>query len=121
MTWLCLKVEGGWSCCLRAYLRAQLLDPAGLMTGGVALTLGGQPVMLYAKVGCILADGDGHMKAFDWKGASCLKPCLRHFNVFKKAALGVTLCGGWEFRNTQLPPEQLSNRTVARARRQAAK
>ncbi len=38
------------------------------MTGGVALSIGGRPAMLYARVSCILADGDGHAKAFDWKG-----------------------------------------------------
>ena len=49
------------------------------------MTLDGQPKLLFAKLGNVLADGEGHMMAFDWKGASALKPCLRHFNVYKKA------------------------------------
>ena len=49
------------------------------------MTLEGQPKLLFARLGIVLADGEGHMKAFDWKGAGALKPCLRHFNVYKKA------------------------------------
>lgn len=77
-------VEGGWSNCLRQYLRLQLLSASGLLAGGVAVNLEYGPTLIYAKVACVLADGDGHMKSWDWKGASSLKPCLRHYNVYKK-------------------------------------
>jgi hypothetical protein len=62
-----------------------LMDLPGLSTSGIAIDLDGEPVLLYAKLAAVLADGDGHAKAFDWKGASSLKPCLRHYNVYKKA------------------------------------
>lgn len=78
-------MDGGWAHFFRKYLELQLLGACGLSTGGVALTLEGHPRLLFARLGNVLADGEGHMKAFDWKGASALKPCLRHFNVYKKA------------------------------------
>ena len=51
----------------------------------MVVTLDGQPKLLFAKLGNVLADGEGHMVAFDWKGAAAVKQCLRHFNVYKKA------------------------------------
>ena len=39
--------------------------------------------MLFTKLSHLLADGDGHRLAFEWKGASGLKCCLRHWNVLK--------------------------------------
>lgn len=92
LTPVCLRsnkidtVSGGWSCCLREYLRTQLLGATGLATGGVAVHVQGRPILLFAKLACMLGDGDGHMKAFDWKGAGGLKPCLKHCNVYKKAS-----------------------------------
>lgn len=79
-----LEVDGGWACCLRLFLEYMLLNPCGLAMGGVPLPLDSGPVMLFARLSNILADGEGHMKAFDWKGASALKPCLKHGNVTKK-------------------------------------
>ena len=61
-----------------------LLNPCGLATGGVPLQLDSGSVMLFARLSSVLADGEGHMKAFDWKGASALKPCVKHTNVIKK-------------------------------------
>ena len=78
------KVVGGWGSVLRKFLELQLLGVAGLSTGGVALSIGGSPIMLFAKLHGVLADGDGHMKAWDWKGASSFKPCIKHVNVLKK-------------------------------------
>ncbi len=77
-------MEGGWARCLRAFLEHILLDPCGLATGGVPLSLDDGPVMLFARLSNVLADGEGLMKGFDWKGASGLKPCVKHNNVVKK-------------------------------------
>lgn len=94
MAWLtpvCLRsnvindVEGGWANCFRLYLRRQLLELPGLSSSGVAITVHGEQVLLHAKLFAVLSDGDGHQKAWDWKGASSLKPCLKHYNVYKKA------------------------------------
>lgn len=78
------EVEGGWSCMLRQFLRLLLLSPSGLCTAGVPLLLGGEPKLLHARVSVMLSDGDGQRLAWDWKGSASLKPCFRHFNVFKK-------------------------------------
>ena len=79
------KVKGGWSAILREYLKMHLTSPGGLQSdAGVALTLGSQVHCLFARVRILLSDGDGLKQAFQWMGASSLKPCFRHWNVFKK-------------------------------------
>ena len=84
--WFCrFKVKGGWAHFFRTILEEQLTSPGGLSTAGVPLKIGGRVVLLYAKLSNVLADGEGHMKVWDWKGASAMKPCIKHYNVFKKA------------------------------------
>ncbi len=78
------SVVGGWSHFLKVYLQRQLAGPCGLSTAGVALVLSGQPVMLFARFTNLLSDGDGLKQALDWRGHSSLKPCFKHFNVFKR-------------------------------------
>ena len=78
-------MDGGWARFFLKCLELQLLGASGLSTGGMVVKLEGQPKLLFARLGIVLADGEGHMQAFDWKGAGALKPCLRHFNVYKKA------------------------------------
>jgi len=84
-----LKIVGGWPNCLRLFLRHFLMGNPGLMTSGIAIRVGGENIFVHAKLAAILADGDGHAKAFDWKGATSLKPCLRHYNVYKKVRLQI--------------------------------
>lgn len=79
------KIVGGWGCCLRRFLERQLLGPNGLAASGCPMTIGGRDVLLFGKVSNLLSDGDGLRQALDWKGASSLKPCFKHFNVYKKA------------------------------------
>lgn len=83
-TTLIHQVEGGWPRFLRDYLRRQLFGPSGLATAGVPLELDGRVVLLHARLTNILSDGDGLRQALDWRGHSSLKPCFKHFNVFKK-------------------------------------
>ncbi len=78
------QVRGGWSACLRRFMEHQLLGADGLATSGVALTIGGRHMMLFALLGALLSDGDGLRQSLDWRGASSLKPCFKHNNVFKK-------------------------------------
>ncbi len=78
------KIRGGWSACLRAFLRILMLSADGLATGGVPLHIGGTHTMLYARVANLLSDGDGLRSALDWRGASSTKPCFRHCNIFAK-------------------------------------
>ena len=77
-------VVGGWAAMLREYIRHQLLSANGLMTSGVAIVLHGRTVNLFARLTNILSDGDGLRMAYDWKGSSSIKPCLKHWNIFKK-------------------------------------
>lgn len=79
------KIAGGWGCCLRRFLERQLLGPNGLAASGCPMTIGGRDILLFGKVSNLLSDGDGLRQALDWKGASSLKPCFKHFNVYKKA------------------------------------
>jgi hypothetical protein len=78
------QVKGNWSAMFKAYLQLQLFGPCGLATSGVPLTMSsGEPLLLFAKLSNVLADGEGLAKTYEWKGASSMKPCLKHWNVLK--------------------------------------
>jgi len=79
------NVVGGWSHCLRLFLERQLLGRDGLATSGCPLSVEGVNFLLYAQLHNLLSDGDGLRQALDWKGATSLKPCFKHYNVWKKA------------------------------------
>jgi hypothetical protein len=78
------QVEGGWSRCLRLLLERLLVGPLGVSTAGWALRVGGQDVLVFARLTNLLSDGDGLRQALDWRGASGMKPCFKHVNVCKK-------------------------------------
>ena len=78
------KVDGSWSYTLRLFLERMLFGQSGLSTVGLPIKVGGPDRLLFAKLTNLLTDGDGHRMGWDWKGASSLKPCWKHFNVFKK-------------------------------------
>lgn len=80
-----LQVAGGWPHMLRRFLEHILVHPCGLAAGGLAVATDDGPCMLFARLSNVLSDGEGHMHAFDWKGAAALKVCLKHNNVLKKA------------------------------------
>ena len=78
------KVDGGWSYMMRLFVERILYGPSGMSTVGVPLLIGGQERLLFAKLTNLLSDGDGHRMGWDWRGAASLKPCWKHFNVFRK-------------------------------------
>ena len=78
------EVVGAWSACLWLFLDRLLLGPAGCATAGCPVAVAGTDRLLFARVTNLLSDGDGLRQALDWKGASGLKPCFKHFNVLKK-------------------------------------
>ena len=78
------KVIGGWSRMLRDLLRLSLFGASGLQTVGAPVMVNGLAGSIYAKLVCLLSDGDGLKQALQWKGASGLKPCFRHWNVVKR-------------------------------------
>ncbi len=77
------KAAGGWSAMLRLFLERLMVGPEGLSTAGFPLTVEGRSLLVFGKLANILADGDGLRQALDWRGASGLKPCFKHYNVFK--------------------------------------
>ena len=76
-------VIGGCSRVLRDYLKLQLFGPNGAAVSGIPLVVDDVTICIYAQLTHILADGEGHRAATEWKGASSLKPCFNHFNVWK--------------------------------------
>ena len=78
------QTRGGWSSILGHYIRRQLFGPHGLITAGVPVKVQGRTVLLYGRVANLLSDGEGLAKGLSWKGASSLKPCFLHDNIFKK-------------------------------------
>ena len=78
------RIAGGWSACLRVFLQRQLLGSSGLAVAGCPVTVHGRDIMLFARLSNLLSDGDGLRQALDWGGASSIKPCFKHHNVFRK-------------------------------------
>ena len=69
---------------LRDLLKIWQCSPTGIQTAGLPLQLHGRHVTIFAKVGSLLADGDGLRMALEWMGSGGLKPCFRHWNVLSK-------------------------------------
>ncbi len=59
---------------MRVFLERILFGESGLSTVGVFVLIGGQELILFAKLTNLLSDGDGRRMGWDWKGASSLKP-----------------------------------------------
>ena len=79
------SVKGGWSKMLRDFLEMMLLSTdSGFMSTGVPIQIGDTTALLYANMHLLLADGNGHPLALQWNGQAAIKPCFRHWNVFKK-------------------------------------
>ena len=83
------KVIGGWPRVLKEMLNRLLLGSEGLATSGIALRVHDADVLLFGHVHSILADGDGHRLAWDWRGQGCFTPCLKHYNVLKKDCIAI--------------------------------
>ena len=71
------EVVGGWSRMLRDLLKMILVSPTGIQVAGLPLEIKGEIVNIYAKVGCLLSNGDGLRIALQWMGTSSLHPCFR--------------------------------------------
>lgn len=82
---IAMEVEGGYSNIIARFLRLLLAGPSGLSTAGVALDLGDRgSAVLFARLANIVADGEGFELAYEWRGASSIRPCLRHWNVLSR-------------------------------------
>lgn len=82
-------IEGGLSTILTRFLNDVMFGVQGLNTAGVPLRLGERITLLFARVTNVLADGDGLRQGYSWRGAAGLKPCVKHFNIFKKVSLAL--------------------------------
>lgn len=71
---------------MRVFLEHLLFGPLGLATAGVPVRIDGVDRLIFGRLTNLLSDGDGHRQAWDWKGASSLKPCFKHFNVLRKGS-----------------------------------
>ena len=80
------KVQGGWSRMLRDLLRLSLGSPSGMQVAGIPVVVKGEFITIFARVACLLSDGDGLRQALQWNGASSLKPCFRHWNCLMKGS-----------------------------------
>ena len=78
------KCVGDWPRLLRDFLHDLLFNANGLAVAGLLLPVGASGVLLFGKLHAVLADGDGHRLAFDWRGQGSLTPCLKHHNVLRK-------------------------------------
>ena len=78
------KTRGGWSRCFRCVLHSLLTSPLSVRRAGIALSLHGEPFMLFAKLEIILTDLDGHRLNLDWTGAGGTRPCFGCANVWRK-------------------------------------
>ena len=78
------NVLGGWSQALKWLLRRLFLHETSPAKGGIPFTVSGYTPTVYASVTDMISDGDGHRQGLEWIGASGLKPCLLHHNVFSK-------------------------------------
>jgi len=126
------RVDGEWSRCLRLYLELQLFSESGLATAGVAVMINNQPLVIYARLARLLADGDGLRSGFSVKGARGIKPCLKHFNVLRKDSnlvglpgsedcVEITCCNPASFkRATSIDVELLHDTLAAASDRVAA-
>ncbi len=78
------KVVGGWARVLRDFLNVLLFGTAGIAEGGVPIHCAGQDLLLFGSVHAMIADGDGHKIAIDWRGQGSFTPCMKHHNVLRK-------------------------------------
>ena len=51
---------------------------------GIPFTYDGKAFVIMANWTYLIADGEGLARGFNWRGATSLKPCLLHHNVFSR-------------------------------------
>ena len=80
------QVMGGWSHLLKRFSHTLLLGDHGAMTVGITVMVHGSPLVIDCRVKCLSADYDGHRMAYDWRGATSLRGCIKCSSVFKKGS-----------------------------------
>ena len=77
---------GGWSACLAVFLRILLVGDLGMETVGVPFSFEGKVYKTFAKLECLLSDGEGLKSAWSVTGWAGIRPCIRCQNVLKKGS-----------------------------------
>ena len=81
-------LPGAWSQACRVILETFFLDELnGLARHGMFVSFQDQHISLHAKVGIVLADGDGWRQLFEAKGASGIRVCPKCGNVVSRRDL----------------------------------
>jgi hypothetical protein len=81
------EIVGGWSRCLRDFVRLLHYGDLNMPEFGVSFMHGGRSYTILAAVGCICADGEGLQIAFNTLGANAIRPCsLNCKNVLRKGS-----------------------------------
>jgi hypothetical protein len=81
---------GGWSRCLRDYLRLHFVGGLSVQDVGVPVEHRGVVHTMHARISCICSDGEGLTMCFSTKGAVGIRACpLRCSNVLRKKNSGL--------------------------------
>ena len=78
------KIQGGWSHVLRKVMEDMFFGPEGLSTVGAPIVVHGRDRILFCRIAAVLSGGDGLRQALGWRGAGSMKPCFRHFNLWRE-------------------------------------
>ena len=114
------RIPGGASRLFRVLLERMLFHPEhGLKTVGLAVTLHGSPVILFASFSAFFGDGDSMKILLEIKGAAGSRPCFWCSNVWNKGSalrrfgegqVDISIC-------SKAALKQHSNRTIRRLSR----
>jgi hypothetical protein len=98
---------------LKEFLTLTLFGDSGLVSAGAPVVVGGKPVVIFARLTNMLTDGEGLAKSLQWKGASSLKTCFRHWNVLMRGS--DLACRGHGFVEMSCPDPALFKRSTNRS------
>ena len=93
------KVVGGISACTGALLKSFFAAPCDF-SRGIALDLGGVPIIASARFSLFLADGDAERACWSCKGAAGVRPCFlcKNIVVCRHQADGLLSVGCSDYR-----------------------
>ena len=58
-----------------------------MQVAGIPMMVNSEHTVIFAKLRCLLSDGDGLRMALQWNGASGIKPCFWLWSVVKPRSL----------------------------------
>ena len=100
-TSLIKQIVGGWSKCLRVLMRSLLVDEGNLRHGVTIYAL--DNLVLFAKLGNLLADEDGMRQAWSAKGSAGIDPVVEVLNMSNVGAKTLVSPGDSYFLDLSCP------------------